>query len=405
MFQVWLLWTHHRELSGCYKFFKDKEKEETSEQTSASSVVARDGEYGPWMLVELMSRRGTLDGIKKGNNSKGEKNSGSRFQSVTGLEANLTDEDLSKVSHRDLKKKGKVTSDSQEKISTGKKPGFNGSKKANVGLLVGKLLIGQAYDPKIHNFQKDHNQVGPKTGLVPHTHSAASQQASLDFQQTSSSFDFRQQKAAQASNEAVTVFSKTASATHVSCHNIGENNQPLNSDISESSCPLISNSQFGGDAEHVKVDTSSSVQKQAQHVVHSNPTFEKSSFVNVEVKGGVLEAKNHSAVVFKRSSILEPISEEIEDSVCPFEIKFPREDLKRQITNAKVTSSKEGWKLNKIRKGPGNRFKNSENTHVHFVDSMKRVTELIASEIDGDSANDFSRKKGEREEFSSTGHH
>ncbi|PPE00263.1 hypothetical protein GOBAR_DD02700 [Gossypium barbadense] len=157
--------------------------------------------------------------------------------------------------------------------------------------------------------------------------------------------------------------------------------------------------------DHVKMYTPISIQKQAEHVVHFNPIFEESSFVNVEVKEGVLEAKNNSAVVLKKRSILEPVREEIGGSICPTEIKFPRVVLKGQNTNAKVTSSKEGWKLNKTLKGLSNRFKNSENTRVYFVDSMKRAAELIASEIDENSAKDLSQRKGEREEFSSTGHH
>ncbi|MBA0597817.1 hypothetical protein Gorai_007606 [Gossypium raimondii] len=123
------------------------------------------------------------------------------------------------------------------------------------------------------------------------------------------------------------------------------------------------------------MDTPISIQKQAEHVVHFNPIFEESSFVNVAVKEGVLEAKNNSAVVLKKRSILEPVREEIGGSVCPTEIKLPRVVLKGQNTNAKVISSKEG------------------------------AAELIASEIDENSAKDLSQRKGEREEFSSTGHH
>lgn len=110
----------------------------------------------------------------------------------------------------------------------------------------------------------------------------------------------------------------------------------------------------------------------------------------------MLEAKNHSTVVFKKSSILEPVSEEIGGSGCPSEIKLPREVLKGQNANAKVTGSKGGWKLNKTLKGSSNHFKNSKNIRVHFADSMKRATELFAFEIDKNSAKDLSRKKGER---------
>ncbi|MBA0717576.1 hypothetical protein Golax_005377, partial [Gossypium laxum] len=64
------------------------------------------------------------------------------------------------------------------------------------------------------------------------------------------------------------------------------------------------------DADQVKVDPPFSLQKQAKHIVHFNPTFDESSFVNVAVKEGVLEAKNHSTVVFKNSNILESVNKE-----------------------------------------------------------------------------------------------
>ncbi|MBA0568324.1 hypothetical protein Golob_005827 [Gossypium lobatum] len=75
--------------------------------------------------------------------------------------------------------------------------------------------------------------------------------------------------------------------------------------------PSPANQQNGFVADHVKMDTLISFQKQAEYVVHFNPTFEESSFVNVAVKEGVLEAKNHLAVVLKNSSTLEPVSNEI----------------------------------------------------------------------------------------------
>ncbi|MBA0867580.1 hypothetical protein Goshw_001576, partial [Gossypium schwendimanii] len=129
------------------------------------------------------SRHDTLDGIKKGNNSKGEKIMGSRFQLLVGLEASSTEGDLIKENQRDLKKKGKATlSDYQEKSLTSKKKYvFNGSKKVNLGLSAGKLLNGQACDPKTNTHLKDHNKVGLKLGLVPQVPSAANQQAPLDI--------------------------------------------------------------------------------------------------------------------------------------------------------------------------------------------------------------------------------
>ncbi|MBA0662026.1 hypothetical protein Goklo_006228 [Gossypium klotzschianum] len=261
-------------INASLKELKMKEKGEMLEQNLSTSVVVGDGDYGPWMLVERRSRRDTLDDIKKGNNSKGEKIMGSRFQ----------------------------------------------------------LLA------------------------------AANQQAPLDIQQASSSFNFGQELETQVSKEARTDLSKLSSVMH-----------------------------NGFVAYYVKMNTPISIQKQVEHVVHFNPIFKESSFVNVAVKEGVLEAKNHSAVVLKKSSILELVSEKIGGSVCPTEIKLPRVVLKGQNTNAKVTSSKEGWKLNKTLKGLSNRFKNSENTRVYFVDSIKRAAELIASEIDENSAKDLSQ--------------
>ncbi|KAG8491399.1 hypothetical protein CXB51_014598 [Gossypium anomalum] len=62
----------------------------------------------------------------------------------------------------------------------------------------------------------------------------------------------------------------------------------------------------------------------------------------------------------------------------------------------KVSSSKGRWKLNKTIKGSGNRFKNSKNSWVSLTESMKRVADLIASELDGKSVNDLSMEEEER---------
>ncbi|PPD66505.1 hypothetical protein GOBAR_DD36617 [Gossypium barbadense] len=261
---------------------------------------------------------------------------GSRYQSLADLEATSTEEEMNKEPQKDLKKKGKaVLIGSQAKPSTGKKSANDGSKKFNLVLSMGKYLKGQARDSKAINLLNDHSTGGTKMVLDP--------QASL---------------------------------------------------VVKKQTPSISNEQAPSNVSNqVKVDPHFSLQKQAKHVVHFNPTFEENSFVNVEVKEGVLEARNHSAVVFKNRNILEPVSEETGGSGPSTGIKLPREVFKRQ--NAKVTGSKGGWKLNKTLKGPRNRFKNFENIRVPFADSMKRAVELIASEIDGKSAMDLSRQKGE----------
>lgn len=112
--------------------------------------------------------------------------------------------------------------------------------------------------------------------------------------------------------------------------------------------------------------------KQADHVVVYNPIFEENSFVNVEVKEGVLDAGNHLAVVFNNKRSLET-----RDSAGSNLVKV---GCKSQITKKSV--SKGGWKLNKTLKCSGNRFKFSKNSWVSFADSMKRVATLITSEIE-----------------------
>ncbi|PPS16214.1 hypothetical protein GOBAR_AA04362 [Gossypium barbadense] len=96
-----------------------------------------------------------------------------------------------------------------------------------------------------------------------------------------------------------------------------------------------------------------SLYKQTDHVVHFNPTFEENSFANVEVKG-VLEAKNHSAVVFSNKWPLEAVVEESGGSQ------------------------------------PAGSFLN------------KRAADLITSEIDRESEKDLSIHLGEEVEYSSS---
>ncbi|MFQ6648101.1 hypothetical protein Gotur_021107 [Gossypium turneri] len=328
---------------------------------------------------------------------------GSRYQSLADLEATSTEEEMNKEPHNDLKKKGKaVLIGSQAKPSTGKKSANEGSKKFNLGLSVGKYLKGQARDSKAINLMNDHSTGGTKMVLDPQASLVVKKQTpSISNEKAPSNVSSGLQQEAQGPKESATDLSKLSSAMHDSLPSAEGNNRSLISGNSVSFFPLVLNSQNVVDADQVKVDPHFSLQKQAKHVVHFNPSFEENSFVNVEVKEGVLEARNHSAVVFKNRNILEPVSEETGGSGPSTGIKLPREVFKRQ--NAKVTGSKGGWKLNKTLKGPRNRFKNFENIRVPFADSMKRAVELIASEIDGKSAMDLSRQKGKRAEFSSTG--
>ncbi|KAH1107797.1 hypothetical protein J1N35_011565 [Gossypium stocksii] len=189
---------------GCYRHIsvncsiitlpsESVEKGELIDKTTPSLVEAGEGENGPWMLVERRSKRGNTDESKKGNTFNRARNSGSRFHSLTDLDANLMEDDSKKESRRDLKKKGKITSEYQEVLST----------------------------------------------------------------------------------------------------------------------------------DQVKANIPSSSHQQDQYFIHFNPTFEESSLVNVAIKDGVLDAKNHSTVVFKKSNNLDPIREEIGRNTGPADPNLP----------------------------------------------------------------------------------
>ncbi|KAH1072668.1 hypothetical protein J1N35_024996 [Gossypium stocksii] len=231
-----------------------KEKGELIDKTTTSSVVAGEGEYGPWMLVEKRSRRENPDEFKKGNN-------------------------------------------------------FNGQRirELNEGLSVEQLLADRALDPKARSSLKSQNQVEPMTGLVSQAHQAS---------------DPKAQK-------------------YLKTHKQLEPKLSLVSQMHQANFGSISLDHHC-EADHVKADLPSSTQQQVQYIVYFNPTFKESSIVNVVVKDGVLEAKNHSAVVFKKSSSLEPISKGIGGSTGPTDTKSSAKASKGQITNFKYTSSKRG---------------------------------------------------------------
>ncbi|KAH1057052.1 hypothetical protein J1N35_035117 [Gossypium stocksii] len=126
-------------------------------------------------------------------------------------------------------------------------------------------------------------------------------------------------------------------------------------------------------SDHVKEGFSNFINNQEQHMVHFNPTFEGSSTINVAVKKGVLEDKNHSAVVFKHSSMLESGSEVSRGSVCISENELPGGVSNGQNFNFKASNSKGGWRLNKTRKGPSTCFKNSDNSRGCASDKFLRV--------------------------------
>ncbi|KAK5771113.1 hypothetical protein PVK06_047288 [Gossypium arboreum] len=315
---------------GCYGHTKEScsmitqrsgenEKSESSGHDSSTNVVAGEEAYGPWMLVERKSKRGNLEGSKKGNNLKGEKNLGSRFQSLADLEGVPSVEEIIKEPQSNLKNKGKAPLNASLIMTpTGRKSVANVSKRVNSGVSVDSSFKGQA------------RALQPTTRSVFQTTSQPSmgqdQKMSKMVLNLSSSTNKDQadsngcgglQQEAQNSNIAATVSAKALSTSDIPSIINDANNRTLNP---------------------------------ANHIVHFNPAFEETSFVNVEVKEGVLDAKNHSAAVFSNRSPTENTTEQLRGRHST-EINLSKKVFKGQYT--KGTGSKRGWKLNKTLKGPG----------------------------------------------------
>ncbi|MBA0869738.1 hypothetical protein Goshw_002560, partial [Gossypium schwendimanii] len=71
------------------------------------NTVAGNGDFGPWMLVERRTRRASREDNKIGKSVCGEKSSGSRFQSLTDLEAVIAEDNSMKGNSQIHKNHGK----------------------------------------------------------------------------------------------------------------------------------------------------------------------------------------------------------------------------------------------------------------------------------------------------------
>ncbi|MBA0626175.1 hypothetical protein Godav_003889 [Gossypium davidsonii] len=103
---------------------------------------------------------------------------------------------------------------------------------------------------------------------------------------------------------------------------------------------------------------------QAEHVVHFNPTFEENSVIEVGVKENLLNAKNHSTVVFKKNSSPKLDGKEARGCILSTE---------NFLHVAKAFVAKGGWKLSKTLKGSRIHFKNIQNFRVLFERLDKTV--------------------------------
>ncbi|MBA0560705.1 hypothetical protein Golob_017586 [Gossypium lobatum] len=116
-----------------------------------------------------------------------------------------------------------------------------------------------------------------------------------------------------------------------------------------------------------------------------NLTFEELNEEAVVVKGGILDAKKHSTIVFQEKE--NPKLIETSDS-SELYIVGVLQGRKGMGIGEKSFRSKGVWKINinKIVTGPGNRFKALGNTRVTFFGSMLKATDLISSQLNGQEA-------------------
>ncbi|MBA0569138.1 hypothetical protein Golob_006593 [Gossypium lobatum] len=131
-----------------------------------------------------------------------------------------------------------------------------------------------------------------------------------------------------------------------------------------------------------------------EHLFHFIPTFEEATVIDVAAKEGVLDATNHTAVIFKKNTQPKPLGEEVGGNPNIFENRLNMKN--NGGSGVKAPGQKGGWKINKTLKGPGNKFKTSENLRVSCAESMKMAVDLLTSELDGYVDNDLSLEEGER---------
>ncbi|MBA0603160.1 hypothetical protein Gorai_003315 [Gossypium raimondii] len=119
--------------------------------------------------------------------------------------------------------------------------------------------------------------------------------------------------------------------------------------------------------------------------------------VNVGVKEGILDAKNHTAVVFKENTHPNLSGEAVGGNLSIS--KNHPIMVNGRGSGVKAFGSEGGWKINKTLKGPGNRFKATESSRVSFAETMKMTTNLISIELDRQVVKNLSTEEGEQPIF------
>ncbi|MBA0813250.1 hypothetical protein Gohar_027119 [Gossypium harknessii] len=226
------------------------------------NTVAGNGDFVPGMLVERRTRRASREDNKIGKSVSGEKSSGSRFQSLTDLEAVISEDNSMKGNSQIHKNHGKgILTEILGKSPTDKNVSAEVLRKEELRHSVGAKKLGHRTPQRVTEQLGGHFKLSRLS-----SHSRAE---SGEAQQTA----------------------------------IPDNPEPLSFSLSFNPSATVTDKAILGPSNPTKI--------QEDHLKHFNPTFEEANVINVAVKEGVLDATKHTAVVFKNISQSSSLGEEV----------------------------------------------------------------------------------------------
>ncbi|MFQ6634075.1 hypothetical protein Gotur_011931, partial [Gossypium turneri] len=293
----------------------------------------KNGEYNLWMLVEWKSRCQSREPHKFERSEEGEEITGSRFQSLVAPDSkvvirNFVKEDLSRS-----KKHGKrVLIDDRGNSRNG----VRGS-----GTSARKDIMGQSFGLINRTQQERHHAIRPSKGqksVVAH-------------------IGFKKEE-----------FPKDPLTTAKKIH--------LNSTLA-ANVGMVAG-----------IFSSILVEGNNDFSLRFNLTFEELNEEAVVVKGGILDAKKHSTIVFQEKENPKLIETSDNSELYLWGVLQGRQ---------------KEWGLE--RNPLGNRFKALGNTRVTFFGSMLKATDLISSQLNGQEAKIMMNEERERLDISTASQH
>ncbi|MBA0715628.1 hypothetical protein Golax_014516 [Gossypium laxum] len=257
------------------------------------------GEYNPWMLVEWKSKCQSHEPNKFERSEKGEEITGSRFQSLVAPDSKVVNKNFVKEDLSRSKKHGK-----RVLIYDGgnSRNGVRGS-----GTGARKDIMGQSFGLISRTQQERHHAIRPSKG------------------QKSAHIGFKKEEFP---NDPLTIAKKIH----------------LNSTLA-ANVGMVAG-----------IFSSILVEGNNDFSLSFNLTFEELNEEAVVVKGGILDAKKHSTIVFQEKE------------------------------NPKLIETSDSSELYIVGVLQGNRFKALGNTRVTFFGSMLKATDLISSQLNGQEA-------------------